>query len=78
MSGGVPEDPPGLEPGSRTKRSRSAGAALSSTTPTPASSPTPFAPPGAVGGYRRAPGVPEQPSADSGAARTSERASGEA
>eukprot|EP00969_Alexandrium_andersonii_P131626 5820208-Alexandrium_andersonii.AAC.1 len=61
MSGGAPEDPPGLEPrGPSAKRSRSAGAALSTrattTSPSastaPAIAPTTFGPPGAVGSSR--------------------------
>eukprot|EP00969_Alexandrium_andersonii_P326835 14442359-Alexandrium_andersonii.AAC.1 len=61
MSGGLPESPPGLDPGHpRPKRSRSAGAALSGRTswgtPATSSSPTTFGPPGAVGVGRRAPG----------------------
>eukprot|EP00969_Alexandrium_andersonii_P324762 14349857-Alexandrium_andersonii.AAC.1 len=54
MSGGLPEVPPGFEPGGpRPKRSRSAGAAPSTRSSpiasTPTSSPTAFGPPGAVG-----------------------------
>eukprot|EP00969_Alexandrium_andersonii_P290891 12857346-Alexandrium_andersonii.AAC.1 len=61
MPGGAPEGPPGLDPGShRPKRSRSAGPTPPSTAPTPATAPTSFAPPGAVGNVRRAPGAPEQ------------------
>eukprot|EP00969_Alexandrium_andersonii_P269677 11919285-Alexandrium_andersonii.AAC.1 len=61
MPGGLPEAPPGLDPGlPRQKRSRFAGAAPtgrpSSTTPSASSSPTTFGPPGAVGDSRRAPG----------------------
>eukprot|EP00969_Alexandrium_andersonii_P124094 5483752-Alexandrium_andersonii.AAC.1 len=78
MSGGAPEGPPGLDPGSRPKRSRSAGPATSSTSPAPATAPTTFVPPGAVAAHRRAPGTLEQPPAGSGAARVVERASGEA
>eukprot|EP00969_Alexandrium_andersonii_P302142 13355779-Alexandrium_andersonii.AAC.1 len=58
MSGGVPEDPPGLEQrGPSAKRSRSAGAS-SRTSPTPpsdSSKPMSFGPPGTVGAGRRAP-----------------------
>eukprot|EP00969_Alexandrium_andersonii_P256319 11331752-Alexandrium_andersonii.AAC.1 len=68
MSGGAPESPPGLEPGSRPKRSRSTPATASSTS-TPATAPTSFAPSSAAGADRRAPGAPEQPPADSGVAR---------
>eukprot|EP00969_Alexandrium_andersonii_P148980 6587581-Alexandrium_andersonii.AAC.1 len=77
MSGGTPELPPGLDPGSRPKRSRSTPA-TSSSTPTPSAAPSPLAPSGAVGAHRRAPGVPERPPADSEVARASERSSGEA
>eukprot|EP00969_Alexandrium_andersonii_P157987 6982016-Alexandrium_andersonii.AAC.1 len=60
MSGGAPEDPPGLEQrGPSAKRSRSAGAAPSSrtspTSPSASFTPTPFGPPGTVGASRRAP-----------------------
>eukprot|EP00969_Alexandrium_andersonii_P125424 5544536-Alexandrium_andersonii.AAC.1 len=65
MSGGLPDSPPGLDPGApRPKRIRSAGAApstrSSSTAPTSASSPTTFGPSGAVGVGRRAPRGQEQ------------------
>eukprot|EP00969_Alexandrium_andersonii_P352114 15436965-Alexandrium_andersonii.AAC.1 len=61
MSGGLPDFPPGLDPGApHPKRSRSAGAApsarSSSTAPTAATSPTTFGPSGALGVGRRAPG----------------------
>eukprot|EP00969_Alexandrium_andersonii_P195934 8656346-Alexandrium_andersonii.AAC.1 len=52
MPGGVPEDPPGLEPRGP-KRSRSAGAAPSTrtspTSPSATSTPTAFGPPDAAG-----------------------------
>eukprot|EP00969_Alexandrium_andersonii_P080789 3561583-Alexandrium_andersonii.AAC.1 len=61
MSGGAPDVPLGLEGGApRAKRSRSAGALPSTSSPpivtTPTSAPTAYGPPGAVGGYRRATG----------------------
>eukprot|EP00969_Alexandrium_andersonii_P211667 9348893-Alexandrium_andersonii.AAC.1 len=61
MPGGLPEAPPGLDPGPpRQKHSRSAGAVPSglpsSTTPSASSSPTTFGPSSAVGDGRRAPG----------------------
>eukprot|EP00969_Alexandrium_andersonii_P350128 15432581-Alexandrium_andersonii.AAC.1 len=72
MSGGVPEGPPGLDPGGpRPTRSRSAGVTPTSSSPpttsTPTAPPTTYGPPGAVGEFRRAPGAREQPPADPGA-----------
>eukprot|EP00969_Alexandrium_andersonii_P314948 13914035-Alexandrium_andersonii.AAC.1 len=63
MPGGVPEDPPGLEPrGPSAKRSRSAGAAPSSrtspTSPSATPMPTMCGPSGTVGSSRRAPEGP--------------------
>eukprot|EP00969_Alexandrium_andersonii_P303577 13420450-Alexandrium_andersonii.AAC.1 len=65
MSGGLPDTPPGLDPGApRPKLSRSAGAApsarSSSTAPTAATSLTTFGPSGAVGVGRRAAGGQSQ------------------
>eukprot|EP00969_Alexandrium_andersonii_P101126 4461106-Alexandrium_andersonii.AAC.1 len=56
------ELPPGLERGApRPKRSRSAGASPSASSPpitsTPTTAPTAYGPSGAIGVYRRAPGA---------------------
>eukprot|EP00969_Alexandrium_andersonii_P094275 4165505-Alexandrium_andersonii.AAC.1 len=76
------EHPPGLEPGApRPKRSRSVGASPSASSPpntsTPTTAPTAYAPSGAVGEYRCAPGVQIQEplQVNPEAAREFERAS---
>eukprot|EP00969_Alexandrium_andersonii_P251229 11104148-Alexandrium_andersonii.AAC.1 len=67
MSGGLPDDSPGLEQSApRIKRSLSAGATpttrTSSTAPTAATSPTSFGPSGVVGVGQRSPeGQAQQP-----------------
>eukprot|EP00969_Alexandrium_andersonii_P229797 10148870-Alexandrium_andersonii.AAC.1 len=67
MPGGAPEVPPGLQGRAPPpKRSRSAGAAPSASSPsittTPTAAPTAYGPPGAAGAYRRAPdGQTQQP-----------------
>eukprot|EP00969_Alexandrium_andersonii_P029560 1290185-Alexandrium_andersonii.AAC.1 len=60
MRGGVPEGRPGLEGGgARAKRSRSAGASPSTSSPpvstTPTAAPTAFGPTGVAGMNRRSP-----------------------
>eukprot|EP00969_Alexandrium_andersonii_P182984 8085304-Alexandrium_andersonii.AAC.1 len=80
MSGGEPDQPPGLP--ARAKRSRSEGAtsAAATSSATPTSAPTPLGPLGAGGVYRRAPSGPSSQAtpADPDRVRDDERRSGEA